>query len=314
VAARLVQGFAVGGEFGSATALLAELDPRRRGFYASWQFASQGASAALATGLGWIIATALAPPDLNSWGWRIPFFLGLLLAPIGYYMRRNLRERVAFSGARPQRAVLSSLLKRKWEHLFIAIGVVAPATVATYTLIFLPTFASRSLGLSLSQAFAAALLTACLQMVIAPVTGALSDRYGRTAVCLPAAFALAVAAYPMFAWLSAWPDLLKFFTVQLSFGVLTAAYAGPLPALMAELFPARVRTTGLSLSYALSVAVFGGFTPFVHVWLLQMTGSAVAPAFLLIAAAALGVAALGLAGRRRAQAAERILSPIKSGS
>jgi MHS family proline/betaine transporter-like MFS transporter len=297
VLARLIQGFAVGGEFGSATAFLAELDPRRRGFYASLQFASQGASAALATGIGWLLASVLAPSQLDTWGWRVPFLLGLLLGPLGYYVRRSLRDPVEFETAAPDAFPISSLLKGKSLQLFISIGVIAFGTIAIYTLVFLPTFAVRNLGLTSSGAFAAALLTACLQTVIAPLTGAASDRYGRTAVSLPCAALLALAAYPLFTWLADGPTIAKFFVVQVSLGVLAAAYAGPLPALMADLFPIRTRTTALSVSYALSVAVFGGFTPLIHVWLIRMTGQVVAPSHLIVGSAVLALTALWLAMR-----------------
>jgi MHS family proline/betaine transporter-like MFS transporter len=297
VLARLMQGFAVGGEFGSATAFLAELDPRRRGFYASLQFASQGASAALATGIGWLLASMLAPSELNSWGWRVPFVLGLLLAPLGYYVRRSLREPKEFESTRSPTFSVASMLKSRALQIFICTGVIALGTVAIYTLVFLPTFATRQLGLPAAGAFAAALLTACLQIGIAPLTGAMSDRYGRIAVSLPCAVALALVAYPLFAWLSHEPTITKFFVVQISLGALSAAYAGPLPALMADLFPVRTRTTGLSVSYAVSVALFGGFTPLAHVWLIQVSGQVIAPSYLIVAAAIFGLTALWLARR-----------------
>jgi MHS family proline/betaine transporter-like MFS transporter len=304
VAARLIQGFAVGGEFGSATAFLAEQDEKRRGFYASWQFASQGVSAALATAFGWLITSFLTAHEVNSWGWRVPFLFGAVLTPLGYYIRKNLREPEEFVSAPYEGSAMQSLMSRKLQ-LLAAIGVIALGTVTTYTILFLPTFASRHLGLAMPQVFATALLTACVQIAVVPCTGALSDRWGRIPICVSAAIGLAMIVYPLFAWLVVQPTIERLLLVQVTLGVVIAAYAGPLPALMSELFPARMRTAGLSISYALSVAIFGGFTPFLEVWLIQYTKSLLAPSFLVIAASVIGLTSLFAARHCAAEADAR---------
>lgn len=297
VAARMVQGFAVGGEFGSATAFLAEKDASRRGYLASWQFASQGAAAVLATGFGFAITQGLTAEQINSWGWRLPFLFGLLLAPVGYYIRRHLIETVDVKMARSRPSPVAALFNAYKWRLAAATGLIVLGSVATYTIVFMPTFAARHLGLTASNSFAVALLTASIQVIVVPFVGLLSDRWGRLPISTVSALAMLVIAYPAFAWLVIEPTIEKLFIAQITLGVLTALYVGALPALMSELFPARMRATGLSISYSVAVAVFGGFAPFVSVWLIEATGSATAPSYYLIVAAVISLLALLLAHR-----------------
>src|SRR5262249_59647753 len=130
-----------------------------------------------------------------------------------------------------------------------------------------------------------------------PIAGAVCDRYGRLPIAFAASAAMLLAIYPMFAWLAATPTLTTLLLVQAVIGVVMAGYMGPLPALMSELFPTRLRTTGLSISYSLGVAIFGGFAPFINAWLIEVTGSKLAPSFYLMLAAAISLAAL-IAARR----------------
>jgi MHS family proline/betaine transporter-like MFS transporter len=170
-------------------------------------------------------------------------------------------------------------------------------SVATYTIVFMPTFAAHNLRLTASNSFAAALLTASIQVVVVPFVGLLSDRWGRLPISTVSAAAILVLVLPMFVWLTDAPTLEKLLFVQVTLGVLTALYVGALPALMAELFPIRMRATGLSISYSVAVAMFGGFAPFVSVWLIEETGTAIAPSYYLIAAAIVSLLSLFMAAR-----------------
>jgi MHS family proline/betaine transporter-like MFS transporter len=297
LSARLIQGFSAGGEFGSATAFLAEQNPAQRGFYASWQFASQGLTTMLATGFGAGLAVLLAPSEIESWGWRVPFIFGLLIGPVAYYIRTHLDETMEFKSAKKSETPLQETLTSNTSALFIGFGLVVLTTVATYTVLFMPTFAVRQLGLPAAGSFVAALLTGALQFVLVPIVGALSDRHGRFPIAFVSALALLLAIYPMFAWLASSPTLGTLLAVQAILGVLISGYMGGIPALMSELFPTRLRTTGLSISYSFGVAVFGGFAPFINAWLIQATGSKLAPSFYLMLAAAVSLWAL-LAARR----------------
>jgi MHS family proline/betaine transporter-like MFS transporter len=296
--ARLIQGFSAGGEFGSATAFLAEQHPERRGFFASWQFASQGITTILATAIGVTLTTTLTAAQMESWGWRIPFIIGLLIGPVAWYIRRHVDETMEFQTMAVSASPLREALTESKKRLLISLGVVALCTVAMYTVVlFMPTYATRQFGLTTSVGFLGALLVGVIQLVLIPVFGAMSDRHGRLPIAFMSAAAMLVVFYPLFSWLAAAPTLQTLLIVQGIIGALMAAYMGPLGALMAELFPARMRTTGLSISYAFGVAIFGGLAPFFNTWIIAATGNILAPAFYLILAAAISLLALVFARR-----------------
>jgi MFS transporter, MHS family, proline/betaine transporter len=295
VIARMIQGFSAGGEFGSATAFLAEQNPQRRGFYASWQLASQGLTTVLATGFGLVLSTQLAPAQLEAWGWRTPFVFGLLIGPIAFYIRRHVDEAPEFKSIVRSSSPLRDALLSEKTRMLIGLGVVVVGTVVTYTTLFMPAFAVRQLGLPLATGYAAGLLYGALQIVLIPAFGALSDRIGRIPVSALCAIAILFVAYPMFVWLVDVPTLSTLLIVWTIFGVLIAGYHGSIPALMAELFPTRTRTTGLSISYSFGVMIFGGFAPFIVQSLIEETGSKLAPSFYIMFAAGISLIALAAA-------------------
>jgi MFS transporter, MHS family, proline/betaine transporter len=297
VVARMIQGFSAGGEFGSATAFLAEQNPQRRGFFASWQFASQGLTTILATAFGATLASTLTTAQMDAWGWRIPFLFGLMIGPVAYYIRRHVDETIEFQSTPASKTPLREAFSDVKLRMLISLGAVVLVTVATYTTLFMPTYATRQLGLPPYSGFLAGLLTGSIQLVLIPIVGALSDRIGRLPIAFVSAVAILLSIYPMFAWLTATPSIQTLLIVQAIVGLLTAGYMGGLPALMSELFPTRVRTTGLSISYSFGVAIFGGFAPFIIAWLIEITGSKLAPSFYLMLAAVISLVALGAARR-----------------
>ena len=290
--ARIIQGFSAGGEFGSATALLAEQNPEQRGFFASWQFASQGITLVLATGVGVILFSTLSKSQMESWGWRLPYIFGLVIGPVAYYVRRHVHETVEFESTEASRSPLREALTDAKLRLLISFGAIVLGTVGLYTILFMSSYATRQLGIAGSGAFFAGFLTGVIQVVFIPLVGALSDRVGRVPIGTASAAAMLVAIYPLFVWLTASPTLQTLLIVQAIMGLLLAGYLGGLAALMAELFPTRMRTTGLSISYSLGVALFGGFAPFINAWLISATGNKLAPSFYLMLAAAISLAAM----------------------
>jgi len=297
IVARLMQGFSAGGEFGSATVFLAEHDPSRRGFFASWQFASQGLSTVLAAGFGAALHGTLTPQQLESWGWRMPFVFGLLIGPVAYYVRRRVDETAEFRSAQTVPAPLRETWAIARMRVLIAIGTTVILTVAAYTAIFMPTYAIRELGLPTAGGFLATLVAGAIQVAIVPVAGALSDRLGRLPIASVAIVAILIVIYPLFAWMVARPTIQSLLLAQATVGVLVAAYAGAIPALLSELFPIQIRTTAVSISYSLAVAIFGGFAPFIMAWLIAVTGSSLAPSFYVMFAAVVSMIALGAAYR-----------------
>ncbi|MFM0174688.1 MFS transporter [Paraburkholderia sediminicola] len=305
VVGRSLQGFSAGGEFGSSTALLIEAAPfSKRGFYGSWQMASQAAALLLGALVGALITRGLSPEALKSWGWRVPFILGLIIGPIGFYIRRHLADSEAFLLAQKtaRRATLGEVFRTHTRDVLCGLGSVIALTVTIYVLIsYLPTFAVNQLKLPYAQSFYAVIVGNLLLTVLSPLTGAWSDRIGRKGLSLWSLVITLVIIYPLFAWLAAEPSVSKLILVQALLSITLSGYYGPFGALIAELFPANVRSTGLSLAYNIAVMVFGGFGPFVVTWLINTTGSPLAPTYYVMGGLALSIVAVAcIPGKRHA--------------
>ncbi|MPW15841.1 MFS transporter [Paraburkholderia sp. CNPSo 3157] len=298
VVARLMQGFSAGGEFGSATAFLAEHVPGRRGYFASWQIASQGLTTLLAALFGVVLTGELSPEQLSAWGWRVPFFFGLLIGPVAWYIRTKLDETPEFLAAETTQTPIRDTFASQKARLFIGVGIVVLGTVSTYLVLFMPTYAIKQLGLAPSVAFAAISLVGVIQLVFSPIVGHLSDRYGRVRIMLVPAVLLFLLILPAFTYLVAHPTFGTLMLMQIVFGFLMTGYFGSLPGLLSEIFPVQTRTTGMSLAYNIAVTIFGGFGPFIIAWLIRATDSKVAPSFYLMFAAVVSVIAL-VAARRK---------------
>jgi MFS transporter, MHS family, proline/betaine transporter len=293
VLARLLQGFATGGEFASATAFLVESAPaRRRGFYGSLQMVGQSLAALSGAIAGTLITRGLAPEQIDSWGWRLPFLFGLIIGPVGLYIRRYLEETEAFiesrrasAGHRPLRTVFA----HNWRALAVTFGLVICGTISYYVvLVYMPTFAKTQLGMPLTDAFVAQVIgLACLTAVI-PVCGALSDRIGRRPMLIAATIAYFVVLYPMFAWVLSSPSLTRLAIMQGTLCSLIGVFFGPISTAIAEQFPTGVRSTGLAIAYNFAVMLFGGFAQFIVTWLIRETGSPLAPAYYVMFGAVVG--------------------------
>jgi MHS family proline/betaine transporter-like MFS transporter len=296
VLGRMLQGFSAGGEFASATALLIEAAPfSKRGFYGSWQMASQAAALLLGALVGALITRGLSPEALKSWGWRVPFMLGLIIGPIGFYIRRHLADSEVFLLAQKtaRRATLGEVFKHHSRDVLCGLGAVIALTVTIYVLIsYLPTFAVRQLKLPYAQSFYAVIVGNLLLTLLSPLAGAWSDRIGRKGLSLWSLALTLVIIYPLFAWLAAEPSVSKLILVQALLSITLSGYYGPFGALIAELFPANVRSTGLSLAYNVAVMLFGGFGPFVVTWLIAITGSPLAPTYYVMGGLALSIVAV----------------------
>jgi MHS family proline/betaine transporter-like MFS transporter len=299
--ARLIQGFAAGGEYGSATALMVEHLPDRRGFAASWQFTSQSLSTLFAGVIGTALTTSLTPAQLDSWGFRIPFVFGLLVGPVGLYIRRHMPEseeaaEVISSGGR--HSPVSTILARQKLLVILAIGTMAVTTCVNYMVTYIPTYAIKELHLPASSSFASLIVSALFLIVVTPIAGHLSDRYGQLRLMIPAAVLILLLIYPMFALMVGVPTLPVLLLVVFLLAVLKGAYFGPMAALLATIFPTETRATGQAVGYNIGVAIFGGFTPLVATWLIRTTGLAVAPSFWVIFAAVVSLAALAVLWKR----------------
>ncbi|MEU1806414.1 MFS transporter [Streptomyces sp. NPDC019937] len=297
--ARLIQGFSAGGEFGSATAFLVEHAPRMRGFMSSWQFASQGVSTLLAASFGTVLSSTLSTGQLESWGWRVPFFFGLLIGPVGYVIRRYVDEAPAFAedtGTGP--GPVTEVLRHHKGRVLLAVAALAVSTAITYLITYMPVFAVKELDLPASTGFAATMVTGAVLTVVTPLVGHLSDKTGRIRVMATSAALILLLIRPVFAFLVAHPGFGVMLTVMFLIGLLKAGYFGALPALLSDLFPRSSRATGMSISYNIGVMLFGGTTPVVIVWLVDLTGDKLAVTWYLTALAAVSLAAVAIARRR----------------
>jgi MHS family proline/betaine transporter-like MFS transporter len=298
VVARLLQGFSAGGEFGSSTAFLVEHAPHRRGFFASWQVASQGLSILMATLFGAILHSQLSTSQLDAWGWRLPFIFGLLIGPAGLYIRRNLEESPEFSEAGPSVSPLRDIFKFQKERLLIATGTVVMATVSVYLIIYMPTYAVKQLGMTSTASFSASILAGLIMLIFSPLIGELSDRHGRIPFMLSSSVLFVLLTYPMFAYLTDHPDFITLLIVQSVIGCLMTTYYASMPALLSEIFSIQTRGSGMSLSYNIAVMIFGGFSGMIITWLISATGNKLAVTFYVIGGTLFSVAAT-LAARYR---------------
>jgi len=300
ICARLVQGFSVGGEFASSTAFLVEHRPDRAGFFGSWQWSSQGLAALFATGFGVFLTATVSPAGLQAWGWRIPFAFGLLIGPVGYYIRSHMEETPAFVQSGATQRPLRELFVEQWDLLLFAIGAVAASTSSQYILVYMPTYAIRELNLPATTGFTAAVIAAALQTVVVPFVGMFVDKVGQIQVMIAAAALFFLTAYPAFSVVEGNRSLAVLIAVVCWISLLKSFFSGALPSLMARIFPVRTRVSGMALSYNISVPLFGGFAPFFAQSLIELTGSKLAPSYYTMATALVSLAAL-LVLRRKLQ-------------
>ncbi|MBJ9675471.1 MFS transporter [Burkholderia gladioli] len=270
VLARLLQGFASGGEVGASTTLLIEqAPPHRRGFYASFQFSSQGLAALAGALTGAVLNATLSAPQLDSWGWRVPFVIGTLFVPLAAVLRRHRRA------------------------LFAGLGLTIGGTATHYIIVFyMAIYGVRTLHLPAWIAMLAGCVAGMALMLVSPLGGALADRIGRKPVAGWSRLVLTLAIYPAFVALNRWPGAASLLGAIAVLSVVHALYCGATAPMLGELFPRAVRATGGALVYSLGVAIFGGFAQFIVTWLIAATGDPTAPAWYAIACGMLSFAAL----------------------
>jgi MFS transporter, MHS family, alpha-ketoglutarate permease len=267
--ARLVQGFSAGGEFGSSSAFLVESAAAgRRAFAGSWQQVSVGLGSLIASVLGTVLTSTLSDTDLRGWGWRLAFGIAGLLGLVGLWLRRSVDETEAFSnlGTKRRRSPLLAMFRDHPGAALRVVGVTIAGTLIYYVWVtYMPAYAHLATGIPLKTALLANTLAIAVFIVLLPFGGLLSDRLGRKATMTMFAGGFVVFAWPAFHFLS--NGLLSVFVIELIGLVLIVGYSANAAVIMAEQFPAEVRTTGIGLPYALAVAIFGGTAPYVTTWL-----------------------------------------------
>jgi MHS family citrate/tricarballylate:H+ symporter-like MFS transporter len=292
---RLLQGFSAGVELGGVSVYLAEIaTPGNRGFYTSFQSSSQQVAIFVASIIGYLLSEMMPAATVAAWGWRIPFFIGCLIIPLIFFLRRTLEETPAFLAMKkhPTSSEVFASALENWRIVLLGMMIAVLTTTTFYFVtVYTPTFGKTVLKLSTSDALLVTLLVAVTNFIWNPVGGALSDRIGRKPVLLAIAGLSLVTAYPALHWLVAAPTFGKMLAVEMMFSFYFGVYSGTMLGCLVEIVPAHVRTTCFSIAFALAAALFGTFTPFASTWLIEKTGDKASPGFWLMFAAALGIIA-----------------------
>jgi metabolite-proton symporter len=297
---RLIQGFALGGEWGGAVLIVSEYgDPKRRGFWASWPQAGAPAGQLIANGVLAGLAAFQSEAAFNSWGWRIPFLLSAVLVLVGLWVRLRIEESPLFRAARERQEVTPAdrlpfleVITRYRREVLTAMGARMAENVAYYIFtIVIATYAKEHLGLGKSFALNAVLIGAAVHFFTIPLWGALSDRVGRKPVYLFGAVGVGIWGF-VFIWLV---DTKNFALAALAVTiglVLHGAMYGPQASFFTELFGTRVRYSGVSVGYQLASIIAGGLAPFIAVALLKAYNSGFAIAVYVAVCAVISVIAV----------------------
>ncbi len=302
VLGRLLQGLSAGVELGGVSVYLAEIATAgRRGFYCSWQSASQQLAVVFTALIGLVLTGMLSADEMLAYGWRIPLLIGCLIIPVILWLRRSLEETAAFRAIehRPREAGdVMRIVAANWRLVIIGMLMTVFTTTSFYLITaYTPTFGRQALHLDARTTFIVTLCVGLSNFVWLPIAGALSDRVGRRPLLFVIPTLVLLTAYPAMAWLVAAPSFGKLLAVELWFSMFFGVYNGAMVPLLVEIMPARVRTAAFSLAYSLATAIFGGFTPAVCTYLIERTGNKAAPAYWLATAAVISLVGVTLSRR-----------------
>jgi MHS family citrate/tricarballylate:H+ symporter-like MFS transporter len=297
---RLVQGFALGGEVGPTTAYMIEAaPPHRRGLYGSFQYTSQDGAILIAALVGVVLSSTLSLPDLEAWGWRIAFLLGVAIVPFGIVLRSQLPETLhaADDALLAPDATVGSLSFRERTRPFLGLIVLGlllltAGTIGSYTTNYMTSYALNTLHFSPGVAFAVEVVSSAGAVLFEPLSGYCSDRFGRKLTMIIPMIFLVVSIIPGFALIGYYHTVIAFYAVVGWLSIVSAFASVPVIVTLTESLPRRIRSGALATIYAFAISIFGGSTQFVITWLIQATGSPMAPAWYWSGAAALGLLAM----------------------
>jgi MFS family permease len=295
IVARLVQGFSLGGEVGPTTAYLMEAAaPHRRGLAVSWQPVSQQVAATAGALVGLVLSRSMPDAALDAYGWRIAFLIGVVCLPFGLWLRSRLPETIHLpeAGAAAAEARPAGLLRAHARLLVLGLAILASGTIITYVTDYMTTYAEDTLHVATDLAFATTVVSNAVGIVAALYGGWLADRYGRWPIMVWPQLAALLLTYPVFLWIvethSAWALLG-------GLGVLTLIGSVPYSAFyvaLAEGLPKPIRGGAFATIYAVAIAAFGGTAQLIVAWLTHLTGNALAPAWYMLVATAVGLVAM----------------------
>jgi MHS family citrate/tricarballylate:H+ symporter-like MFS transporter len=305
---RLLQGFSAGVELGGVSVYLSEMaTPGNKGFYVSWQSASQQVAIIVAAAIGYALNVMLTPAEVGEWGWRVPFFIGCMIVPVLFMIRRSLQETEEFKRRSHHRPSIGQIYRSILNNMGLVLTgmmLVAMTTVSFYLItVYTPTFGKSVLKLSTTDSLIVTLCVGVSNFIWLPVMGALSDRIGRKPLLICFTLLTVLTAYPVMRWLVGAPSFGTMLVVELWLSFLYASYNGAMVVALTEVMPVEVRTVGFSLAYSLATAIFGGFTPAIATGLIEATHDKAAPGMWMTFAAVCGLSATLLLYRRKAAAA-----------
>ena len=295
VAGRLLQGLSAGAEFGGVAIYLSEIaTPGRHGFYCSWQAVSQQVAVVFSALFGFALTQIVPPEQMTLWGWRIPLLAGIVAIPLILWLRNSLEETEVFKHSRHVRTMgeVLRILGLHWKLVANGVALTVMTTTSFYLITaYTPTYARQALHMGSSEVFLVTLLVGLSNLAWLPVGGVLTDRFGARPLMLLVTMAALLTAYPAMVWLVDDPNFSKLLVVLLLYSVYFGLYNGALIPLLAEIMPAEVRTAAFSLAFVTATAIFGGFTPAICTYLIDLTANRAAPALWLSLAAAISLAA-----------------------
>lgn len=285
VVTRMIQGLAWGGEAGPATTYILEAaPPHKRGTYACWQVVAQGVAAMAAGLVGYTLTKVMSPEDLNSWGWRVPFVFGLLVLPIGIYIRRNLAETFHGQGETTSTGdLVREVCGKHRRALVLGLLILSGSTITQYFLNYMTTFALTELKLPTSISMLSTLVAGAAMAVCAIAGGMLCDRFGRRAILMTPRVVLLLILFPALQLMTEHPSPSTFLLTLAVLSGLHGMSGAALIVLLVESFPKSVRSTGFSIVYAFGVAAFGGTAQIIITWLIG-TGDPMSPVWYLLIA------------------------------
>jgi MFS family permease len=291
ILARLVQGFALGGEVGPSTAFMVEAaPPGRRGLFVSLQYVTQQAAVLAAGVVGLLLTKALSDTAVDVWGWRVAFLLGAVIVPFGFALRRSLPETLIEDEPAEKPEPVSRV--RVAPLVVLGLMMLTGGTVATYILNYLKTYATETLHMGGMAAFGATAAGGLTGVVFSPLAGMLSDRFGRKPVMLEPWIVLLIVAIPTFSWVVQAKSAAVLIGAAVLLQMLTSLSAAPVLTSLTEGLPRHIRSGALGLTYAFAISVFGGTTQFNVAWLTKATGSLMAPAWYMTAGVAVALIAM----------------------
>lgn len=284
---RLLQGLAVGGEFtGSIVYIIEHAAANRRGFYGSLAMASAFTGLVLGSGVAALVGFVAGDTDYETWVWRIPFLLSILLGAVGLYLRIGMPESPVFEAMKERqqlsKAPVTETFKKHYRKMFSSIILVGLPSMGFYlSFVYLTTFMTVYLKVDLDYALLINTLSMMMIMLIIPLFGLLSDKLGRKAVMRMGAIGFICLSLPAY-YLLIRGDYFSIFAAQLIFALLVSMSYSAIPAFLVERFPASVRYTGISIPYNLANAIFGGTAPLVATSLIHYSKNFYSPAFYLM--------------------------------